>query len=75
MELRPTKMKLTLTNSDSIVVASWKIESDLDLPDMEELCTEFYAAEKAEKADDDNVRKNHLDIVLRCLDNDTNRDN
>ena len=39
-------MELTLTTDDGFVVATWKIERDLDLPDLGELCDEFYAANK-----------------------------
>jgi hypothetical protein len=37
-------MELTLTDADGLVVASWKIERDLDLPDLEELSQCFYDA-------------------------------
>ena len=43
-------MELTLTTDDGFVVATWKIERDLDLPDLEELCDEFYAANKKNEA-------------------------
>jgi hypothetical protein len=43
-------MELTLTDADSIVINTWKIESDLDLPDFEELLECFYDAKKKEEA-------------------------